>query len=168
MNASILVDILKYYGAPMVSNAMPVFVGKGTPIDKNIVWIDNRRLLGNGKTWEGLATGILGGFLASLAIGLYLNNTVFFIKSFIASITGLLGDIVESFVKRRLGIKRGDPLPILDQLDFAIGATIAYAILGEGEVLNPTFLASAYTLIMVLHVTTNTIAYLLKIKDRPW
>ena len=153
----------------MTANALPVFVRNGTPIDRGILWIDNKRLLGDGKTWEGLAIGVMGGYLASMAISLFFNDITLFIKLWIASIAGLFGDIVESFFKRRLGIKRGDPLPIFDQLDFAIAATIVYHLMGEINIFKYTwFILQSFTIIIALHLISNSIAYIIKLKDNPW
>jgi len=164
-----LVFLIKYYGAAMVANAMPVFIREGTPIDRGLIWVDGKRLLGNGKTWEGLCMGILGGYLAALSISIFFKDTLLFPKLWIASIAGLLGDIIESFLKRRLGIRRGDPLPLLDQLDFAIASTIAYHLMGEFSIFDKiSFIILTFTIIIILHITTNTIAYLMKLKDKPW
>lgn len=153
----------------MIANAMPVLIKNGTPIDQGLIWIDNKRLLGNGKTWEGFVVGIISSYLASVTLSIFYNNILLFFKIWMASITGLIGDIIESFFKRRLGIKRGDPLPVFDQLDFAIAATIFYHLVGEIDLFKELwFIIYSFTIIMALHITTNSIAYILKLKDRPW
>ena len=48
---------------------------------------------------------------------------------FLLGFGALLGDALGSFLKRRLGIGRGKPAPILDQLDFIIVALILVLIL---------------------------------------
>ena len=42
---------------------------------------------------------------------------------FLLGFGALLGDALGSFIKRRMGIGRGKPAPILDQIDFLIVAT---------------------------------------------
>ena len=169
MNIDFAVNFIKYYGAAMVANAMPVLIKNGTPMDRGLIWIDNKRLLGNGKTWEGFAIGVMGSYLASMAISIFFNDHMLFFKLWLASIIGLLGDIIESFFKRRLGIKRGEPLPIFDQLDFAIAATIFYHLIGELNLFKDLwFIILSFTLIVALHLITNSIAYILRLKDKPW
>ncbi len=169
MNIDFIVNFIKYYGAAMVANALPVLIRNGTPIDRGLIWIDNKRLLGDGKTWEGFAIGAIGSYLASMAISIFFNDHILFLKLWLASIIGLFGDIIESFFKRRLGIKRGDPLPIFDQIDFAIAATIFYHLIGELKLLNDLwFIVLSFTLVVALHLLTNFIAYILGLKDRPW
>jgi len=73
----------------------------------------------------------------------------------------LVGDIVGSFIKRRLKIERGRPAPLLDQLDFVIGALI-FASLVVVVPLNLTILI--IVLSIFLHLGANVIAYLLGMK----
>ncbi len=143
-----------------VANSVPLLIKGKTPIDCGKNFIDGKRILGDGKTVEGFVFGTLAGFL----IGLIILKDPFL--SFILSFGALLGDSIESFIKRRIGIKRGDPLPIFDQLDFIFGVFILlyffYPNLFWQHFLN------AIILTVILHPVANFIAYLFKIKDVPW
>ncbi len=108
-----------------VTNASAAFFGGKTPIDGGIFWGKNR-LLGEGKTYEGFLKGFSCGFLFGIFQQLFLNSfglfPFFLVTLFCLSAGAMLGDIVASFIKRRLGLKRGAPLPLVDQLDFVGGA----------------------------------------------
>ena len=125
-----------------VANASALLVGGKTPIDFGKTWRDGKRILGNGKTWNGLITGGLIGICAGFAMAIaapYINETlaenglgILVVTNFegfplmipiIASITygALLGDIIESFFKRRRGIERGKDWIPFDQIDFILG-----------------------------------------------
>ena len=81
------------------------------------------------------------------------------------SIGAVFGDIVGSFTKRRFGIRRGEPAPLLDQLDFLI-----FAILSASLVL-PVSIEIIIVLLIVtppLHWFTNLIGYFTKVKKTPW
>ncbi|KAA0004999.1 MAG: CDP-2,3-bis-(O-geranylgeranyl)-sn-glycerol synthase [Thermoplasmata archaeon] len=129
--------ILPAYAA----NASAVIVGGGKPIDGGRIWKDGRRVLGDGKTWNGLFAGTFMGMtvgftLAFVARYLDLNSlNIFGLNDFggfplmlpiIFSICfgGLCGDIIESFFKRRAGKKRGEDWYGFDQLDFVFGALL--------------------------------------------
>ena len=125
-----------------IANASALLTGGGRPIDGGKNWKDGRRILGDGKTWQGLIIGTLigmtGGFALSTAsplINTFLIENDFAQLSitnfegfpfmiplvFSISIGALLGDAVESFLKRRANIQRGDDWIPFDQLDFIIG-----------------------------------------------
>lgn len=124
-----------------VANASAVLVGGGTPIDFSKHYRDGRRILGDGKTWSGLFVGTLLGMIAgfgcSIAASLLQNTEWAFIGLtnflgfplmipilFSLCFGALLGDIVESFFKRRVGIARGADWIPFDQLDFLLGAIL--------------------------------------------
>ena len=121
-----------------IANASALLVGGGTPIDFGKNWRDGRRILGDGKTWWGLFSGAFLGITAGFAfsiVAIYANQSEFSflgISDFgryplmipiIASICfgALLGDIFESFFKRRFGKKRGEDWIPFDQIDLIAG-----------------------------------------------
>ena len=81
---------------------------------------------------------------------------------FLLGFGALLGDAIGSFLKRRLGIGRGKPAPILDQLDFIIVALILVSFAVKLDLL---VIVIALVLTLVIHLATNTFAYLLGLKD---
>jgi len=122
-----------------IANASALLVGGGAPIDFGKNWKDGKRILGDGKTWRGLVTGafvgMTGGFGLSVvakyaAVSDYaflgINDFTGFplMIPIIASISfgALIGDIIESFFKRRIGKGRGEDWIPFDQIDFILGA----------------------------------------------
>jgi len=103
-----------------VANSVPVLLSMllkdrcATPIDGGRPWRDGRPVLGPHKTWRGL----LGGMFAAGALGTMLS-----IGPVIAAAVGLLGlvgDLVSSFIKRRVGFRSGEDWPLLDQIPEAL------------------------------------------------
>lgn len=163
---TLIAEVLKIYFPAMVANAAPVFLKQGKPLDLGAKFIDGRRILGNGKTFEGVAIGLFFGTYTGIIEALVFKNTFFIRIGFIASVGALLGDVFGSFIKRRLGLKRGDPAPILDQLDFIYSATLFLYLIGVTVTLEKFIVIQLITL--VLHIVTNRIAYVLKLKPVPW
>lgn len=163
-----------------VPNNVAVLIGGGPPIDGGRTW-RGARLLGDGKTWRGLAGGTLAGLL--LAIGL--SAAVPSVNDFLGLSLGgfplaaavalpagaMLGDIAGSFVKRRTGRARGAAFPVLDQLDFVVGA-LGLAFLGAPRwaagTFTPAVVVAVVVLTPVLHFLTNGIGYALGLKQEPW
>ncbi len=84
-----------------------------------------------------------------------------------------IGDLIGSFLKRRVNIKSGEPFWLADQLDFAIFAIIFTSI--PAFLLPELFLVPDVNIIIFLLILTpsvsviaNTIAYFLGLKEVPW
>ncbi|MEM5835050.1 MAG: CDP-2,3-bis-(O-geranylgeranyl)-sn-glycerol synthase [Candidatus Aenigmatarchaeota archaeon] len=162
--------ILPAYGA----NAFPPLMKGKRPIDFGKK-LGKERILGDGKTIEGTLGGLAFGIFVVLA-QIFVQSQLSFIKDYgfieitfalgLSIVLGaLLGDMFGSFIKRRIGIKRGDPAPLLDQLDFIFGALILSSIFVKLELITILILLIATP---IIHYTSNAIAYLLKIKQVPY
>jgi len=156
---------LAYFIIPAyVANGMPVLFGGGQPLDLGKSFFDGKRIFGINKTTRGFISGILLGSLVSLIMELILMGGLLLL-GILASLGSLLGDLFGSFLKRRLGLNSGSSLPLIDQLDFVIGALI---------ITYPFYNFSIEMILLVLlitppiHITANAIAYSLKLKDTFW
>ncbi|MBO3799751.1 MAG: CDP-2,3-bis-(O-geranylgeranyl)-sn-glycerol synthase [Candidatus Brockarchaeota archaeon] len=135
-----------------------VFKGK-KQIDLGKNFIDGKPVFGSGKTFRGFFLGMVTGFVAGVLTG------TLPLLSFLISLGALLGDLAGAFVKRRLSIRPGDPAPVLDQFDFMLGA----AILSQSWMhLDPRSIIIVMALTPLVHLVSNTIAFLLSIKKVPW
>lgn len=126
--------------------------------------MDGERVLGNHKTFRGFFSGLLAGGMAG-AVCSYVFSTNLLTVAIPASLGALLGDLAGAFVKRRLKIKPGGPLPVLDQLDFVVGALILVSLF------SPISLPVVLILLLVtppIHFLTNLGAYALGLKDNFW
>lgn len=159
--------IVKYYLPPMVANSSPVLIKGTIPVDNNKTWRDGRRLLGPNKTVEGLLIGILSSFTTASCINMVIRaGFSYILLATLAGTAALIGDLAGAFIKRRLGIPPGGHLPIIDQLGFAVAATVLYYLIGIEEVVsNPTLVSVTLALIFALHVSTNYLAYLFGLKS---
>jgi len=148
-----------------VANSTPVLTGGGAPIDRGLNFIDGRRIFGNNKTVRGFACGFLLGTVAAVAETLLFANYALLLVGVLASLGALLGDLFGAFLKRRLDIAPGRPLPIVDQLDFIVGALL---------LTSPFFpVTMGAVLILVIatvpiHLLANAVAYLLRLKSHFW
>lgn len=158
--------VLKYYLPPMIANATPVLLRGHLAIDRGHLFLDRRPIFGKNKTWEGMIAGSVEAYIAGVCLGSILSNHSLPLLSLGAGISALLGDLLGAFIKRRIGINPGDPAPLLDQLDFALMATVYYYVVGVEEViLNPTHVLAVLGLILLLHIVTNRVAYMIGLKQ---
>lgn len=156
---------LLYYLPAFVANGSGPFVKFGTPIDMGKNFFDGRRILGDGKTLEGLLVAVTFGTTIGVVISKFLGAEWVLVSS-LESLFAMLGDMAGAFIKRRLNIPRGGKAWGLDQLDFVIGATIGLLLSGiRVSVFQLLFVA---LIAFGMHVFTNNVAYRLKIKSVPW
>ncbi len=161
-----MVEALIIVAPAMVANATPLLVKGKRPVDGGRVFFDGRRLLGDGKTWEGSLAGFMAGSITALILAAILGSGKLAVIGSIASAGAILGDMVGSFLKRRLGLKRGAPAPLLDQLDFYAGALTLTTIAGVDWSLGVA--VEIAVLVVIAHVAANMGAYLLGLKNVPW
>lgn len=100
----------------IVANAAPVIasllLGRhgNRPLDGNRLLADGYPLLGPSKTLRGVIASVLLTALVAPVLGLsWLQGAGF-------GLLAMLGDLVSSFTKRRLGLTSGHSVPLLDQL----------------------------------------------------
>jgi CDP-2,3-bis-(O-geranylgeranyl)-sn-glycerol synthase len=167
---------------------LPAYAANGlTPLVglcKNLHPVDGGRkfrgqpLLGPGKSWEGLAFGtLIGGIIGLVEMLAYpylpfgaspVSLSIVMMSPLLGLLMGfgaMLGDIVGSFIKRRLKVGRGKPAPVLDQLDFLAGA-LAFSLLLINLKWDWVILLAVIT--PVIHIVANVIGYVLKVKKQPW
>ncbi|MEM2351709.1 MAG: CDP-2,3-bis-(O-geranylgeranyl)-sn-glycerol synthase [Thermoproteota archaeon] len=160
-----------YYILPAYcANASPVIFGGGKPIDLGKKFFDEKPIFGPHKTYRGFISGVLIGTAVgwaqeniALLIGLSCGSTLL---GFLLSLGALIGDLFGSFLKRRLNIRPGAMLPIVDQIDFVLFALLFASLSGK----LPSIIGIIIIIILTIpiHLFTNLIAYLLHLKDSPW
>ncbi len=170
----------------LLPNSAAVIFGGGPPIDLGRSW-RGRRILGDGKTWYGL----IGGCAAGVALGTILMMVALPFDSenlwgfgsypaalgviFALSLGALLGDMGGSFIKRRLNVKRGAKMPVLDQYDFLLGSLILLLIFYPDWFLSNFWegnrwiaLLTILVAVPLLHRGVNIIGYRMGRKEVPW
>ncbi len=161
-------------------NNFAVLLGGGKPLDLGKKFIDGKRIFGDGKTFRGFFAGFFGGIITGLIqyrIESFFGFKFFTSLNFNSAITlflllstgSLAGDVTGSFIKRRIGLERGERAILLDQLDFLIAAILLSSLHEDFHRLyTPEIIVIAILITPILHVLTNFIAYLLRFKDVPW
>jgi len=163
-----LVSLAWFFAPAWCANMAPPFVrywrGWNRPV--------SRRWLGSHKTVVGVLAGVLTG-VATTAVQAHARVPLAVLADYaewpwlgLAFGGGAMaGDMLKSFLKRRLGIPPGARWIPFDQVDFAIGALVfasPFATLGFGDAI--VLLVLTFAGAMVL----NRIAFRLGIKRDPW
>lgn len=117
----ILLLIVIANSAPVAARLIFSHYGS-TSIDLGHRLKDGQYLFGSTKTWRGLLSAII---LTSLFTCL-LDDTI--ISGLIISISAMLGDLLSSFIKRRLSIPSSKNVILLDQLPESLFPVLIYAL----------------------------------------
>ena len=168
--------LLPVYAANGLTPIMGRYV-KTHPIDMGRM-LGKGRLLGDGKSWEGLFFGTLMGILVAVVemlafpylpwgMSLVALNIIAMtpLVGFLLGFGAMMGDVVASFFKRRMNRPRGSPVLFLDQLDFLAGA---FVMLSLAVTLEVGWIILGTILTLVFHVVANIIAYKIGVKRNPW
>lgn len=165
-----------------IANATPVFANRvpflnrwTTPLDFGHS-LRGRRLFGANKTWRGLVFGTLVGALtAGLMYAVYpefafrlnfVNNPMAQMVALggLLGAGALIGDAVESLLKRQLGVPPGESWFPFDQVDYIFGGIILCSLVYTLQPLQSLTILVVY---FGLHLVTSYIGFLLGLKDKP-
>jgi CDP-2,3-bis-(O-geranylgeranyl)-sn-glycerol synthase len=154
-----MVETIYLYLPAYLANAAPVIAGGGNPLDGGRIWRDGRPLLGSHKTVRGTLAGVIVGTVVGLVQMMPL-------RGFLLAIGTIGGDIIVSFLKRRIDLKPGAPFPVADQLGFIIVAVVLASVVPP-----PTTWERVVAIVVAtipIHFVSNFFAWILKLKSHPW
>ncbi len=159
--------------AELIAAVVVMYISNGTPpvvakimnsvgiklhrVDFGANFIDGRPILGSHKSWEGLASGIAAGLLSGFIMSVLVPGVFSPLEPLVLSAGSMIGDLIGSFVKRRLSLRPGECLIVLDQLGFFVFG-ILFDILGFGVekwTTNSLLLTMLLIITFIAHLTTN-------------
>ncbi len=161
----LIIEALKFIFPAYCANAIPVITGGGYPIDFGKNFFDGKPILGKNKTFQGFFSGLIIGTAVGLVESAFFGYSLLF--GLLLSLGALFGDLAGAFVKRRLGLAPGELLPVIDQIDFIIGA-ILFSFFFSLKNLFPELILAVLIVTPPIHLLTNFVAYKLGLKNNPW
>jgi CDP-2,3-bis-(O-geranylgeranyl)-sn-glycerol synthase len=161
--ATLIVEALKFIFPAYCANGAPVLAGGGLPMDFGKNFVDGKRVFGSNKTFRGFFFGLAVGVGVGLIEWMLFDYPLLF--SLLSPLGALLGDLTAAFLKRRLNIAPGGLLPIIDQVDFVVGALVFSLPLG---IIYWELAVAVLIITLPIHLLTNFGAYKLKLKKNPW
>jgi len=160
----LIIEALIFIFPAYCANAIPVITGGGLPLDFGKNFFDEKPIFGKNKTFRGFFSGLAIGTAVGLVESVFFNYHIAF--GLLLSLGALFGDLTAAFAKRRLGLSPGDLLPVVDQVDFVIGAilfSLPICLHTPWELL-----AAVLIVTPPIHLLTNFVAYRLSLKNNPW
>lgn len=153
-----LILIMLANGAPVIANRI---LGRrfAWPLDGNVKFIDGRALFGASKTIRGIVVSILATSACAPLLGLD------WWIGLLVAITAMLGDLLSSFLKRRLGLAPSSRAIGLDQIPESL-----FPLLASKPLLSLTTwdVAAGAAIFLVGEIILSHILFRLRIRDRPY
>lgn len=149
----------------VIANGAPVLAARilgkwfAWRLDGGIRFFDKRPLLGPSKTIRGVIAAVLATMLVSVAVGVPLRIGV------LVAVWAMIGDLLSSFIKRRLGIA---PSSMALGLDQGLESLLPLLAVRSHFALSfPQVLASVVAF-LVLELALSYILFKLHIRQRPY
>ena len=157
--------ILKLLSLLTVANGTPVMAKKlvgdlfSSPIDRGFRCADGQPLLGSSKTVRGLLLAIFATAVCSPLLGLEWRTGA------LVGSTAMAGDMLSSFVKRRMKLPASSRASGLDQIPESL-----LPLLVSRQLLSLTFLDIAAIVegFVIGEVLLSHVLYAWRIRDRPY
>jgi CDP-2,3-bis-(O-geranylgeranyl)-sn-glycerol synthase len=157
--------VLKLLILLTVANGAPVIAKRvlgdrlAWPLDGEVRFIDGRPLFGASKTIRGLVLAVLATSIAAPLLGLTL------VTGALIGLGAMAGDLLSSFIKRRLDFKPSSRATGLDQVpESLIPALLCREALGFGA----ADIVAVVVLFFVGEIVLSRLLYQLRIRDRPY
>ena len=148
-----------------IANGAPVVVKKllgdvlAYPLDGGKRFLDARPLLGSSKTIRGVATSIV----ATAGLAPLLGTT--FTTGLLIGAGAMAGDLLSSFVKRRMGHPSSSRALGIDQIpESLLPAVLCKGLLG----LSPVDIALVVALFFVGEIVLSRILFKLHVREQPY
>lgn len=159
----LIAEALQFIFPAYCANGAPVLAGGGPPLDFGKKLWDGKPILGKNKTFRGFFFGLAIGVMVGLIENALFGYPLLF--SILSPLGALMGDLTGAFLKRRLNIAPGGLLPIIDQIDFVVGALLFSLPL---SIISWELALAVLVITPPIHLLTNFLAYKLKLKNNPW
>jgi CDP-2,3-bis-(O-geranylgeranyl)-sn-glycerol synthase len=158
--------LLKLLGLIAVANTSPLITASvlgrslAFPVDSNLTFVDGRRVFGPAKTVRGVITSLAVTTATALVLGMGAKI------GFVIAAGAMVGDILSSFAKRRLGIASSGPAVGLDQIPETLLPLLLVRLLFIP--LSPAQIAAVVLIFFAGEILLSRILSAINLRDRPY
>lgn len=148
-----------------VANGVPVLTKKllgetlGLPLDGGVTLPDGRPVFGRSKTIRGVVLAVLCSAIAGPLVGLDVATGV------LVGLAAMAGDLVSSFIKRRLGLEPSSMAPGLDQVPESL---LPFLVVSDRLGLSLLHVIVGVAIFWAGEIILSRLLFALRIRDRPY
>lgn len=157
--------LLKLLALLIVANGTPILVRRimgsrlNYPVDAHKLWSDQRPLLGASKTWRGLVSSLVATTLVSLLLSFHWSTGL------IIATGAMSGDLLSSFIKRRMGKNTHDMAIVIDQVPESL---LPLLLVAETLSLAGMEILALTVAFFIIELLLSKILFRLHIRNRPY
>ncbi|MFN3920414.1 MAG: CDP-archaeol synthase [Methylohalobius sp.] len=129
------------------------------PIDLGFAFFDGRPILGSAKTWRGILASLAATSLSAQLLGLYWT------VGFEVATGAMTGDMLSSFLKRRLNIEPSGRAIVLDQIPESLFPLL---LVREKLGLEWGTIVQLVAVFFLLELSLSPMLYRLGLRKRPY
>jgi len=149
----------------LVANGAPILIRNilgdtaNYPLDAGKTLADHYPVFGNSKTWRGVFASVIFTVIAALFLGYNLEFGL------LVSLLAMTGDLLSSFIKRRLKLQPSRKAPFLDQVPESL-----FPALYMMQVLSLAWEDVLFIVVMfiVIELVLSKVLYRLGVRQRPY
>ncbi len=149
----------------IVANGTPILlrniVGSAAtyPVDFGLRFIDNKRLFGDAKTWRGIILSIITTSIVAILLS-YEWNTGAMVAAY-----AMLGDLLSSFIKRRMGLPSSSRAILIDQIPESLLPCLFLTKTFNLDIFGIVLLVGCF---IILEILLSRILFWIGIRRRPY
>ena len=149
----------------LVANGAPILIRNifgdiaNYPLDAGKTLADHYPVFGRSKTWRGVFASVI----LTVITALLLNYDLVF--GLIVAVLAMVGDLLSSFIKRRLKLQPSRMAPLLDQVPESLLPALYMMQVLSLEWTDVLFIVVAF---IILELVLSKILYRLGIRQRPY
>lgn len=146
-------------GAPVLAQHLFKGTVLSGAIDNGLLLKDQRPLFGVAKTWGGILASVVLTSLLALLIGLPI------VLGSLVAILAMLGDLISSFIKRRLGFYASSQAVGLDQIPESL---LPWIFITQYYQLSAYYLVSGVVIFFILELVLSRLLHKVGIRKHPY
>jgi CDP-archaeol synthase len=157
--------VIQLLGLLTLANGTPVVAKRmfgdrfAWPLDGNLRFVDGRPLFGASKTIRGILLSVVATSILAPLAGL--GATI----GFVVAVTAMAGDLLSSFVKRRLGLAPSSQAIGLDQIPESLFPLLACRVELE---LSAADIVMGVAIFFAGELALSRVLFDLRVRDRPY
>ncbi len=157
--------ILKFVLLLVIANGTPVVAKRllgrflAYPLDAGTTFIDGRALLGSSKTIRGILVSVIATSVCAPVLGFVWTT------GFIIGLAAMSGDLVSSFIKRRMGYPPSSRALGLDQIPESLLPALACKSLLALTFADVIFIVAVFT---IGELIVSRLLYNIHLRDKPY